>query len=163
MNKLITVTLILLATLARAGELKIVETDDGIIAEYTGTPSDKSSESEKLSLTSNSADVTRVEFLSSQIERLKKEADELSRQPGNESENDLTTRRAIADEKKRQIEIYTEEIRRLTDKTPAKITDKTRVEEGPPVRQQSQRHQIKKQLKALKNSGTSSPSAAGQE
>jgi hypothetical protein len=162
MNRFIAITFLLLATLAQAGELRIVETDDGIVAEYTGTPSDKSSESENPSVTGNSADPIGGEFLSSQIERLKKEADELSRQPGTESENDLATRRALVDEKKRQIEIYTEEMRRMTDKAQAKITDKTRAEEGVPVRQQSQRKQIKKQMNALKMSGTSS-SSAGQE
>jgi septal ring factor EnvC (AmiA/AmiB activator) len=163
MNRFISITFLLLATMVQAGELRIVETDDGIVAEYTGTTPDEDSESEKSSLASNSADPIRGEFLSSQFERLKKEADELSRQPGTESENDLAARRALVDEKKRQIEIYTEEMRRMTDKTQAKITDKTRAEEGVPVRQQSQRKQIKKQMNALKMSGTSSPSAAGQE
>jgi hypothetical protein len=163
MNKLVAVTLLLLVTPVHADELRIVETDEGIIAEYTGTPSEKGSDSEKPAISGKTANVSRVEYLTFQIERLKKETVEISRQSDNETEDDLKTRQVLADEKKRQIEMYSEEIRLLRDEPQPKKTDNTLADEGVPIKQQSNRKQMKRQMKELKKLRTSSSSATDPE
>jgi hypothetical protein len=112
MNKITTLAaLLFLATTVHGGELKIVETDDRIIAEYTGVPPDEGGDGEKPSNSGSNAEVTRVKNLNAQIERLKMEIAELEKISGHETDDEVAAKHLLADEKRRQIEIYAEEIR----------------------------------------------------
>jgi len=155
MSRLITITLFLLATTVHAEELKIVETAEGITAEYSGAPSEKSSEQEKPSMTGNSADATRLQFLTSQVEKLKREADEILELSGNESEDELMFKNGLADEKNREMEMYAEEIRRLTVDSPPR--------EEVPKTQQKKGRESTRQLRAWKKLRAPSPSAVSPE
>jgi hypothetical protein len=155
MTRLITITLFLLATSVQAEDLTIVETDEGIIAKYSGTLSEKSSEHETPSMTATSADATRVQYLTSQVEKLKREADEILELSGNESEDELMLKNGLVDEMNRQMEMHAEEIRQLTgDSQP---------HEGVSKMQQKKGREITRQLKAWKKLGTSAPSDTSPE
>jgi hypothetical protein len=71
---------------------------------------------------------------------------------GNESEDELRLKHTLADEKQQQIETYSDEVRRVRGNLQA--------DEAPPVKQQSQRLAMKRQMKELKKlrlSAQSSP------
>src|ERR1700680_1696834 len=100
MKKLITVILVSLATMVQAGELKIVETSEGITAEYSGSPSEKSGDKELPVTTGNASNGVRVKFLNARIEQLGKEADGLAKLSGSETEDELVKKNAVAEDKK---------------------------------------------------------------
>jgi hypothetical protein len=129
MNRLLIVSLLALATTVQADELRIAETGEIIIVEYVGTPSGRSSESVKLSMTGNNAEVPRVRHLTARIEQLRKEVEDILELSGNESEDELTLKNALADENQRQIETYSKEVRR--------ISGTSQPDEEPPNKQQN--------------------------
>ena len=120
MNRLLTVFILALATTVQAGELKIDETDELIIVEYVGTPSDSTS-------------------------------GERAELAGNESADEVRLKNALADENKRQIETYSEEVRR--------INGNLRADGEPPVKQQHNRLAMKRQMQELKKLRTSASSS----
>lgn len=104
---------VIMAVIARAETPKIVESDSGIVVEYTGTP-DNAPAAEK----GNAAAPIRRDaprrsaWLSAEIERLRAElvqTELLSAQEGPEA----AAAQASAAEKKQQLEAYTQELSQL--------------------------------------------------
>jgi len=148
MKTLITMLILLLATTAQAGESKIVETETGLIAEITGSPASSSIDN-----------ATRLKDLTARIEQLKKERADILKLKGNETEDELMQKNALADEKKLQIESYSAEISQLTanDQNMAAGTEQPKAEQ--PERYQSYRQEKKNQIMELKKMRMNPPAA----
>jgi len=153
MQILLIALLLFLPLIANAGEGKIVETDTGIVVEYSGAPADNnpSGGDEKPSANVNGADVPRVEYLAAQIEKLKKEISDIAQRTGKESESELMQKNALLIEKRRQLESYTEEIRQLSGKDQPK--------EELPVSKPNRRQEMKREMRELKEKRRDLPSS----
>ena len=111
MRTVIVILTVLLATGVQAGELRITENETGIIAEFTGTSADTGTDSATPPTTKRGPDTVGVERRTALIERLKNEADELSRVTGNESVDELTAKSELFDDTTHKIELFTMEFR----------------------------------------------------
>jgi hypothetical protein len=113
MKTLTIIILLALATFSQAEEIRITETSDGIIVENTAPSSE--SVNPKAGETSANADSSqnRKEYLVSQIAQLRNEVAELTRPVDIEDPEQLTTIRALVDEKENQISRYEEELRQM--------------------------------------------------
>jgi len=160
MNRFMAFLIISLATTAQAGEVKIVETESGVVAEYTGSPSSAGSDAETPSAAVNDDNATRVKYLTSQIEQLNKEKDEILNLSGNETEDELALVNALADEKNKLIEAYDNEIKRLTGNARKNEAEMVQSKEEQPLRQKSYRQEKKRQLRELKKLQLTSPPLA---
>lgn len=112
--KILTIIILLaLSTFSQAEEIRITETPDGIIVENTAPPSE--SVNPKAGATAENADssLNRKEYLVSQIAQLRNEVAELTRPVDIEDPEQLSTIRALVDEKENQISQYEEELRQL--------------------------------------------------
>lgn len=95
---------------AFASDCRIVETSDKIEAICEGTPSTANRGQSQAPSTPRLA---RINFLSSEIDRLSKEGEAIMKLIGKESIEDIRTKRALAAAKYRQMELYYNEIRSL--------------------------------------------------
>ena len=160
MKFFITIAVLSLTTAVQAGEVKIIETETGVIAEYTGTASaGGSKENETTSPVVNNGSSDRVKYLASQIEQLKREAADMMKLTGNETEDELALKTALADEKKQQIETYNNEISQLTGNTQNNTVDTALPKEEQPLNHQSYRQEKKRQIRELKKLRMSPPSS----
>jgi hypothetical protein len=162
MYRFMTILMISLATSAYAGEVHIVETESGVVAEYTGSPSSVGSDAETPATAGNHVHATRVNHLNSQIEQLQKEKDEILTLSGNETEEEVALVHALADEKNKLIEDYDNEIRQLTGNTQKNEADMGHPREEQPLRQKNYRQEKKRQIKELKKLPATSPPSANQ-
>lgn len=121
MNRFAVIFILILASSVQAGELRIVETDTEIIAEYTGTPSSADGDvdapaagagNDRAAMVNDKA--VMVNFITAQIEQLRRELADLLKRSGTESEEEQQAKDALAAEKRLQIKTYEDEIRRLT-------------------------------------------------
>lgn len=155
MNRLVTILLLSLATAVQAGEVKIVETDSGIIAEYTGSPSSTVTDNEIPVVAGENDDATRVNFLTAQIEQLKREVAEILKLSGNETEDERQAKEALAAEKKQRIQSYEDEIRRMSGKSQAEAVQKPAPSSG--TRQETiRRFKELRQSRKASSAGTAS-------
>jgi hypothetical protein len=160
MKKLLLVLFISYSANAYANAPKIIETDTGITVEYTGEPSDNGSGVENPSAASSGignpsvtaidADMTRLQYLTAQIDQLKKDAEEILKLSGTETAEELAAKSALADDKNHQIGIYREEMRQIADSARQKIADVARPNDGPPLIQQNLRQERKREVRELK-------------
>lgn len=157
MNRFLTILIVALAASAQAGEVTIVETDSGVTAELTGSPSSTGNSNEMPGAAVNIDNAARVKFLSGQIEQLKKEIADISQLTGNETEEELTQKNALADEKKLQIETYTNEYRQLAGNTRNTTAGTDQPKEEQTERYQSYRQERKSQIRELKKLRATSP------
>jgi len=157
MNRLITIIILSLATIVQADEVKIIETETGVIAEYTGSPTSTGNDSEVPDTSANNDKTTRVEFITAQIEQLKMEVAEIMTLTGNETEDELATIKVQAAAKYQQLEAYANELSQLIDIAKKKEADAARQEEVQPLQQQNNRQEKKKQYKELKKMRTTPP------
>jgi hypothetical protein len=121
MRPIVIVILLVLTTGVQAAEVKIIETDEGISAEFTGTSSASESEGEKPNSARRQTSVPRMQELSLLVEQLQKEVDEILKLSGTETEEELAAKNALAAEKKRQIELYQEEMRQIAGPAQPKV------------------------------------------
>lgn len=156
MNIPMTILLLSLTTAVQAGEVKIVETESGIIAEYTGSPSSTGSESEIPATAAENDNATKDNFLTAQIERLKMEVAEILKQSGNETEDERQAKEALAAEKKRRIEFYEDEIRQMSGKPQTEEVQKETPRNG------TQREMIRR-FKELRQLRRASPAGSASE
>src|SRR6185369_6843200 len=98
MKRFMTIFLLSLATAVPAGEVKIVETESGIIVEYAGSPSSTGIDSEIPAAVAGNDNATEV--------------------------NSITAQEALAAEKKQQIELYEEKIRQVSAKPQTEAVQK---------------------------------------
>jgi TolA-binding protein len=124
MNRLVTILLLSLATAVQAGEVKIIETETGIIAEYTGSPSSTVTDCEIPVAAAENDSATRVNFLTAEIEQLKREVAEILKLSGNETEDEQQAKEALAAEIKQRIECYEDEIHRMSGKPQTEAVQK---------------------------------------
>jgi TolA-binding protein len=156
MNMLLTIFLLSLATAVQAGEVKIVETESGIIAEYTGSPSSTGSDSEIPAAVADNDKASKMNTLIAQIEQLKTEVDEILTLSGNETEDELQEKEVLAAEKKQQIEFYEDEIRRMSGKPQTELVQKDSTSVG------TQR-EMKRRFKELRQSRKASSTGSAPE
>jgi hypothetical protein len=142
--------LVLLASLVigvPAGELKITESEDSIVAEYTGTPSSASDTDSPLA--GGSPPVRkRSGNLRAGIEQLKKESEELLSFGGGETPDEIASRTLQAEEKKRRIEALEDEIRKLAENPAPEVREQVPTAE-PPVSLQNRRQEMKRDVEVL--------------
>jgi len=155
MNSLMTIILLSLATAVQAGEVSIVETESGIIAEYAGSPSSTGRASEIPAAAAENVSATEVNLITAQIEQLNMEVAEILNLTGNETEDELQAKEALAAEKKQQIESYEEKIRRMSGKPQTEEAQKEASRSGT---QREMTRRLKEQRKSRKASSTGSVS-----
>lgn len=120
---------LLAAGAARGAEPVIVETETGITVEYTGTPSPapaagQPAADKKQAPGATAPDPTppgklaRKRFVASQYQHLQREAADLLKVTGQETDEELAGKGALAAEKQAQAETYAEEYRKLTGEAP---------------------------------------------
>ena len=154
-----TILIISLATTVQAGEVKIVETESGVVAEYTGAPSSAGSDAETPSAAVNDDNAKRVKYLTSQIEQLQTEKADILNLSGNETEDELALANVLADEKKKQIEAYVNEIKQLTGNAGKNEAETAQPREDQPLKQKNYRQEKKRQLKELRKLQMPSPTS----
>jgi hypothetical protein len=157
MKKLITILISALACSAQAGDLTIVETETGVTAEYSGPPPSARNNGGVPGPAVTNDTVERVNFLTAQIEQLKKDTADLLKLTGNETEDELTQKQALADENRLQIDAYTNEFRQLTGTTQNIAAAADQPKEEQTVRWQSPRQEKKMQIMELKKRRMSAP------
>ena len=169
MNKFWLVPMILLATILHAGEPKITETDSAIIVEYDGSPTSIGSSSELTDPAVNADNANNaikadnammVKVITAQMERLKREATEILKLTGRETEEELAQKKALAGEKYRQIEAYAYEVSQLTGQPNSE--DPALATEEQPSSPLSYRQEKKQRIRELKKLRTFSPPAESQ-
>jgi len=146
--------LLSLATAVQADEIKIEETESGIIAEYTGAPSNTGSKSEITATAPENDKVTTVNTRTAQIEQLKIEVAEILKLSGNETEDELAAKQALAAEKKQQIEICEDEIRRMSGKPQTEAVQKDPPSSG--TQRESRRYKELRKTRKATFTGNSS-------
>lgn len=152
MYRIIAIGLLSLATVANADQPKITETSDSIIVEYTGTQPDKAGESglPVAAPNANPKPVPRVESLNAQLERLKREVDELSILTGKETEEELRTINELTSQKKQQIERLSAEISKSAESEPKKSSEIAKPDnEQQQTNQQTRRQEMKKGVRDM--------------
>jgi hypothetical protein len=156
MNRLMTILLLSLATSVQADEVKIVETESAIIAEYTGSPSSTGSDSEIAAAAVKNDITTMVNPLTAQIEKLKMEVSEILKLTGNETDDEKQALEVLAAEEKRQIEFYENEIRQMSVQPQPEAVEKDAPRPG------TQRETIKR-FKELRKSRKASSTGSAAE
>jgi iron only hydrogenase large subunit-like protein len=147
MNRFQLVPLVLVATVLHAGEPKIVETESGVIVEYSGSPSyPGSGENSPV----NDENAMMVRAIALRIEQLKKETADISKLTGEETEAELAYKKALVTEKNRQIEVFAREVGQLEGggQVKAPEIDQARVEQS--QRQLNHRQEKKQRIMELK-------------
>jgi TolA-binding protein len=156
MNMLITVFLLTLATAVQAGEVTIVETESGIIAEYAGSASSTGSDREIPAVAAENDNATMMKFLTAQLEQLKMEVAEILNLSGNETDDEQQAKIALAAEKKQQITFYEDEIRQLSGKPQTEAVQKDAPRDG------TQQERTRR-FKDLRRSRRASPAGSASE
>ena len=126
MKMSIVLVLLLSAATALADEVKIIETPDGITAEYNGSSTDTINEKAVPSANNSTTPQARNEYLASQIERLKNEISELTKPVDIETQEQLADTITLVEEKQRQITLYEDELRQLNDPSSQYVVRKPR-------------------------------------
>lgn len=150
MFKTITILMLALPLSVQAGELKIIETETGIIAEFSGSPSSAGNDIEVPGTAVDNDNASMVDFINAQIEQLKKDAAEISKLTGKETEEELALIKAHAYAKDQQIKAYSDELDQLTGIAESKEADVVQSAEEQPSQQQDYRQEMKIPLRALK-------------
>jgi len=126
MMRLVIPGLLLTALAAHAGEPVITETANGISVEYTGTATAKESAaatgtaaaSGGTSTPVNPGQVARVRFLAAQIRQLNQEASAALKLTGNETDEELAAKNALAAEKQVAANRFADEYGKITGNPP---------------------------------------------
>ncbi len=149
MKTIVTLLLLSLAAVGRAEQPKITETAEGITVEYTGTASDTGDGSPSPLLAAQTAAQSRQDILSGRIEQLQQEIAELANVSGSESDAEQAQKRALADQKRAQVEALRAELARITDKTGQNAAGMVSPHDDQP-NQQTRRQEMKKELREMR-------------
>lgn len=160
MKTFIAIVLLALGTAAQAGQPKITETPEGITVEYTGTPGGSSS---KLVAPDKPGVQTPQESLTGKIEQLQKEIDSLTTMTGTETPEEVAKKNALAEQKRKQLEAYRDELARATDQSQQKAAEQTPSRDEPAIKQQIRRQEMKKEIQNLQQLRRDSLTAPAQQ
>jgi hypothetical protein len=148
MKRIMTLIMLSLATVVQAGEQKIVETEAGITVEYTGSSAPAQGGADSAAALANDYS-QRVQSLTAQVEQLRREAADILQMTGAESAEEIALKKALAEEKRLQIEACSKELGQLAG-TGAAAADASPPQADKPVRAPNYRAEKKQQIRDLK-------------